>query len=65
MDYFLKTRRKMGCFRGDLGFPFDRWKLPVHTERCHFGLAMSARQANRAHLLEVGLLRDFILADRK
>ncbi|HEX4921864.1 MAG TPA: hypothetical protein VFV92_14135, partial [Candidatus Bathyarchaeia archaeon] len=40
-------------------------KLPGHTDRCHFGLAMTAGQANGSHLLDVSLFRDFILADCK
>jgi hypothetical protein len=45
--------------------PFNWRKLPGHTELCHFGLAMTAGQANCSHLLDVSLFRDFILADCK
>ena len=45
--------------------PFNRWKLLRHAEPCHFGLPMTARQANGSHLLDIGLFRDFILADCK
>jgi hypothetical protein len=31
---------------GDLLFPFNWWKLSGHTELCHFGLAMTARQVH-------------------
>jgi hypothetical protein len=48
---------------GDLLFPFNWWKLSGHAELCHFGLAMTARQANGSHLLDIGLFGDFILAD--
>ena len=47
----------------DLLFPFNWWKPSGHTELCHFGLAMTARQANGSHLLDIGLFGDFILAD--
>jgi len=52
--------RRVCC---DLLFPFNWWKLSGRAELCHFGLAMTARQANGSHLLDIGLFGDFILAD--
>lgn len=49
----------------NLVFPFNRWKLLRHAEPCHFGLPMTAREANGSHLLDIGLFGDFILADCK
>jgi hypothetical protein len=49
----------------NLVFPFNRWKLLRHAEPCHFGLPITAREANGSHLLDIGLFGDFILADCK
>src|SRR6201981_1553658 len=63
IEHFLKDPRKMRRVCVDLLFPFNWWKPSGHTELCHFGLAMTARQANGSHLFDIGLFGDFILAD--
>jgi hypothetical protein len=66
VEFSIASKAVTRCDTSEtLLLPFNWWKLLRHAEPCYFGLPMTARQANRSHLLDIGLFGNFILADCK